>query len=146
MEEKYREIFNEDDVEFSFTYMLNRLEDMWSSANFSELKRCAKRDPRFSSTLRSELACTSNLEEMLDILSDSEFCNWLDIQILKRMGRVAEVPEAMSLIRIYENCIYPKKCSDVKAHIRKEYVNSDDKIAKLKEDVEKKLTVADLMK
>ena len=76
--EEYREKFTEDDVEDSFLYMLSKLE--------------------------KELKFTDTLREMFDLLSNSPFCNWLEIRILKSMADVAGILEATSILKIFEEC------------------------------------------
>ena len=92
--EDYRKRFSEDDVENSFIYMLDRLEELWCHVKFSKFKKICKRDGRLSNELKNELRSTNTLEEMFDVLSNSPFCNWLEIRILKCMATVAGNTEA----------------------------------------------------
>ena len=146
--EEYRERFSEDDVESSFVYMLSRLEDLWSDVQFSKLKNTCKRDGRLSDELRCNLQSTTNLEEVFDLLSNSQFCTWLEIRILKCMAKVADVPEATSMLRIFEECVHGRKCSEVEMHFKKKFINPDHltlmitKLNKHAEDV----IVSDLIK
>ena len=123
--EEYRERFSEDDVESSFVYMLSRLEEIWSDVEFSKLKNSCKRDRRLSDELRNDLQFTTNLEEIFDLLSNSQFCTWLEIRILKCMAKVADVPEATSMLSIFEECVHSRKCSEVGTYFRAKYINPD---------------------
>ena len=146
--EKYRERFSEDDVETSFVYMLSRLEELWSNVEFSKLKSTCKRDRRLSDELRSDLQSTTTLEEMFDLLSDSQFCTWLEIRILKCMAKVADIPEATSMLNIFEECVHSRKCSEVEVHFKKKYINPDHLalvVSKLNKNAEN-MVVADLIK
>ena len=145
----YKERFSETtDVEASFLYLLNKLETLWSTVDFSELKKICKRDNRLSEKLRSDVKNASNLEETFDILSTSPFCTWLELRILKRMAKVAEVPEATQMINVFEECVHYRKCSEVQPYFREKYINPDHLTlveAKLNQSADK-LMVCDLIK
>ena len=146
--EEYRERFSEDDVETSFVYMLSRLEELWSDVEFSKLKNTCKRDRRLSDKLRIDLQSTTNLEEIFDLLSNSQFCSWLEIRILKCMAKVANVPEATSMLNIFEECVYSRRCSEVGTYFKKTYFNPDHLtlvVAKLNKNAED-VTVSDLIR
>ena len=123
--EDYEKKFTEDDVEVSFVYMLHILEKLWSNVEFGILKSACKRDGRLSNELKNSLAYTNTIREIVDILSDTPFCNWLNIRILKSMGTVAEIPEATQVISTFEKCVYNRKCSEVIKHFRKKFINPD---------------------
>ena len=146
--EEYRERFSEDDVETSFVYMLSRLEELWCDVEFSKLRNTCKRDRRLSDELRCNLQSTTNLEEIFDLLSDSQFCTWLEIRILKCMAKVANVPEATSMLSIFEECVHSRRCSEVGTHFKKRYINPDHLtlvVAKLNKNAED-VIVSDLIK
>ena len=146
--EDYRERFSEDDVETSFVYMLSRLEELWSNVEFSKLKNACKRDGRLSDELKNDLRSTTTLEEIFDLLSDSQFCTWLEIRILKCMAKVAGIPEATSMLNIFEECVHSRKCSEVRVYFKKKYVNPDHLtlvVSKLNKNAEN-IIVADLIK
>ena len=145
--EDYRERFSEDDVESSFVYMLSRLEELWENVKFSKLRSTCKRDRRLPDELKSNLHSAVNLEEMFDFLSDSEFCTWLEIRILKCMAKVANIPEAISMLKIFEECVYSRKCSEVKKYFRDKYINPNHltvMVSKLNKNAEN-MIVADLI-
>ena len=121
----YRERFSEDDVVASFLYLISKLEALWSTVDFAELKKICKRDDRLSNELRSELRKAPDLEETFDLLTTSPFCTWLELTILKRMAKVADVPEATNMINIFEECVHKRKCSEVQQYFKKKYINPD---------------------
>ena len=121
----FRERFSEDDVEDSFLYLLSKLEALWSEVDFSELKKICKRDSRLSNELRGEVRKAPDLEETFDLLTTSPFCTWLELRILKRMAKVADVPEATDMINIFEECVHKRKCSEAKPYFKKQYINPD---------------------
>ena len=132
----------------AFFCLLNDLEALWSKSNFSQLIKVCKRDSRLSNELRSDLKKATNLDETFDLLTDSPFCSWLELRILKRMAKVADVPEATHMISIFEECVHSRKCSDVEPYLAKEYINPDhlSKVtAKVNANIEH-LIVADLIK
>ena len=121
----YKERFSEDDVEASFLYLVSKLEALWSEADFSELKKICKRDNRLSNELRNDVRKAPDLEETFDLLTTSPFCTWLELRILKCMAKVADVPEAMDMINVFEECVHKRKCSEVKPYFKKQYINPD---------------------
>ena len=123
--EEYEKQFNEDDVETSFVYILSRLEELWSDIEFSKLKNACKRDGRLSDELKRDLQSTTKLEEIFNLLSNTQFCTWLEIRILQCMAKVADIPEATSMLHIFEKCVHSRKCSEVKMHFKKKYINPD---------------------
>ena len=147
-EEEYRRKFSGDDVETSFVYMLNRLEDLWNNVKFEKFKNVCERDRRLSDEIRNNLEPANTLGKMFNVLSKSPFCNWLEIRILKCMAEVANIPEAIMMLKIFEECVYKRKCSEVETHFVKQFINPDHLalvIAKLNENP-KHTIVADLIK
>lgn len=143
----YKEKFSEIDVEASFKYLLSKLEALWSEVDFSELRKICTRDSRLSNELRSNLEKASDLEKTLDLLAISPFCSWLELRILKHMAKVADVPEATHIIKVFEECIHNRKCSEVKNYFIKEYINPDH-LTLVKAKLNKNacsLTVSDLI-
>ena len=107
--------FSENDVQGSFLILLNRLEDIWKRLpDISNLRKLCKRDRRLPSALKNTLRDAETLEDMFDLLMRSKyFFNWLDIRILKNMATEADIPEATIVIKLFEDCIYCKKCSEI---------------------------------
>ena len=145
--EEYRIKFSEDDVETSFVYMLNRLKDLWSVVKFFILKNASKRDKRLTDELKSNLESANTLERVLDILSKSPFCTWLEIRILKSIAKVADVPEAIKVIDLFEKCVYCKNYSEVVKKCKQQYINDSLTLVSIKLNKNVKyLAVADLIK
>lgn len=127
--------------------MLDRLEELWCDVKFSKLKKICKRDGRLSDELKNVLGSTDTLEKMFDVLSNSPFCNWLEIRTLKCMAAVAGNTEATQMINIFEECVHCKNCYKVRKYLRRRYINPDhltDVKAKLNKNA-KRLPVADLI-
>ena len=122
----YEEKFSESDVEASFLYLLSKLEALWSDADcFNELKKMCERDNLLTDKLKSDVNNVNSLEEFVTLLARSPFCTWLELRILKRMAKVAEVPEATHMIDVFEKCVHSRKCSEVEAYFREKYINPD---------------------
>ena len=132
--EYYEDMFTKSDVESSFVFMLDKLEMLWSDVEFSRLKSICTRDGRLSNELKDKLESTNNLTHIFDLLSNTPFCTWLDIRILKSMANIAGIPEAIKMMAVFEECVYSRKCSEVAKHFKKQYINPDhltEVIAKL---------------
>ena len=162
---KCREVFNGDDVERSFKYMLHRLEELWNKVEFTNLNDVCICDVRLSNELNTKLVSLqddgnsnelrnksknkkSPLREIFNFLSKSPFFNWLDIRILKSMEAVANIREATQMIDIFEKCVHCRKCSDVSDYFMERYFNPDhltQVTAKLNKHANY-LCVADLIK
>ena len=121
----YKEKFSETDVESSFLYLLSKLEAFWSAVDFTELRKICKRDNLLSDKLKRDVKDAPNLEKTIDLLANSPFCTWLELRILKRMAKVADVPEATQMINVFEECVHSRMCSEVKQYFREGYINPD---------------------
>ena len=121
----YKERFSEDDVQDSFLYLLNRLKALWSEVDFSDLNKICSRDQRLSNELRDNVENAKDLEETFYLLSNSPFCTWLELRLLKRMAKVANIPEAINMINTFEECVHNKKCSEVAEYFAKQCINPD---------------------
>ena len=139
--------FINEDVENSFIYMLSRLEKLWSNVDVSKFKNACQRDMRLPHELRNNIESASTLGKILNVLSSTHFCTWLEIRFLKSMANVAEIPKATKMIEVFEKHVYNRKCSEVIRNFRKEYINPDhltEVTAKLNEHAER-LAVTDLI-
>ena len=117
--------FTENDVESSFVYMLSKLSELWNDVKFSKLKDACIRDKRLSPELKRSLELANTLNAMLNLLSSTNFCTWLEIRILRSMAEVADVPKAIKIIDMFKSCVYSKKCFEVAKHLKKSYINPD---------------------
>ena len=123
------------------------MEALWSEVDFSELKKICKRDNRLSNELRDNVKNANDLEETFDLLSNSPFCTWLELRLLKRMAKVADISEATDMINTFEECVHNRKCSEVAEYFAKQCINHDHLTlveAKLNRNADN-LIVADLI-
>ena len=146
--EAYKERFSEDNVEIAFLYLVSKLEALWSESDFFELQKICKRDYRLSHELKSNLINATKLEQITDLLINSPLCNWLELRILQSMATVADIPEAIHMIKAFEDCVHKRKCSEVREYLKERYINPDHLtlvIAKVNQNGEE-MVVADLIK
>jgi len=110
------EAFSDQDVEGAFIYLINQLQKTWSKTNFESLQDVCLRDSRLPNTVKNEIENVSTLRKVFNILTPSRYCTWIDIRILKRMAKVAELSEAKQLIKAFEQAIYSRKYSEVASY------------------------------
>ena len=143
----YKEKFCDDDVEYAFYCLLQKLIDLWSGVDVHELKLFCKWDFRLPHDLTTELNNVNNLEKAFDLLVKTPFCTWLEIRMLERMAKVAKIPEAKILIDMFKKYVHSRKCSEVELYFKKKYIDPDHVTlvtAKFNENAEN-LTVAELI-
>ena len=119
----YRERFNENDIGEAFMYLVHTLKYLWSEVDIHGLKAVCKKDIRLPYELKSSIQSARHIMETLDLLSHSPFCTWLNSEILKDMANIINIPQTAQLIRIFEECIHCRKCTEV--NFNKQFVNPD---------------------
>ena len=96
--------------------MFNKLGILFGEVNFTQLKRaCIQRGTLLPDDFKQKMKAAIKLDDLLDVLDNPLYCNWLNIRVLKRITRSIEsdIPEAKKLIQSYENDVYSRKVSDV---------------------------------
>ena len=94
------------------------------------------------------MQAAETLDDILDTLEKPNYCNWLNIRLLRRIVRLTEIPEAQSLLDAYEKCLYSKKVSEVRPYFKSIYFDPKhfSKVeAKINEHAEM-LVVSDVIK
>ena len=110
----YSEKFEDDDVVAAFAYLFNKLADLFGEVNFMKLKSaCIQRGTLLPSEFKERIKAAVQLDDLLDVLDNPVYCNWLNTRLLKRIVKSVDIPEAKHLIQAYENCVYSRKVSDV---------------------------------
>ena len=90
--------------------------------NFTELKdACIQRGTRVPSEFKQQIKAANKLDDLLNVLDNPVYCNWLNICLLKRIVKIIDIPEAKNLIQAYERCVYSRKVSDVEIHFHSVY-------------------------
>ena len=102
--------------------MFNKLRILFDKVNFTQLKNaCIQRGTRLPSEFKQQIKAADKLDDLLDVLDNPMYCNWLNICLLKRIVKIIDIPEAKNLIQAYESCVYSRKVSDVEIHFHSDY-------------------------
>ena len=101
----------------AFTYLFGRLGNLFAKIDFDEFKRvCMLRGAPLPKKFKNQMKGAQKLDEILDILDNPLYCNWLNVRLLKTIARNINNQEAEKLIQIYEDSVYSRKVSDVKQY------------------------------
>ena len=109
---------------------------------------CMQRGTPLPVEFKQQIMAAGKLDDLLNVLDNPMYCNWLNTRLLMRIVKTVDIPEAKHLIQVYEECVYSRKVSDVKTHFRSGYFKQSHvsfvttKINALHND----LTVADIIK
>ena len=106
--------FEDNDVVGAFVYLLAKLRTLFSEVDFTQLKnaflqRGASPPKEFKQQVREAM----QLDDLLEVLDDPMYCNWLNIRLLKRIVKAIDIPQAKKLIQAYESSVHSRKVSDV---------------------------------
>ena len=74
---------------------------------------CIQRGTILSSDYKQQVKAADELDDLLDVLDNPMYCNWLNTRLLKRIVKMIDIPEAERIIQAYEKCVYSRKISDV---------------------------------
>ena len=91
---------------------------------------------------------TSNLDELLEVLNASDYCNWMNVRMLEKLAASSRQAEAQTLIHKYKKVIFSKRLADILQDIP-ELEITDDYYAKVQDKWKKNLediTVEDIVK
>ena len=108
---------------------------------------CIQRGTLLPTEFKQQIRAAKELDELLDVLDNPMYCNWLNTRLLKRIIKTINIPEAEHLIKAYEECVYSRKVSDVKKHFHSNYfIKSQVSLVEAKiSTLFKSLTVADII-
>ena len=114
----YTKEFEDDDVVGAFAWLFNKLADLFGEVNFMKLKSaCIQRGTLLPSEFKQQIKAAVALDDLLDVLDNPMYCNWLNIRLLKRIVKNVNIPEAKHLIQAYEECIYFQEKFQMLCHI-----------------------------
>ena len=95
---------------------------MFGEVDFTQLKNaCNQRGTRLPGEFKQQIKAAVTLDDLLDVLDNPVYCNWLNIRLLKRIAKAINIPEAKCWIQAYEKCVYSRKVSDVEIHFHSDY-------------------------
>ena len=95
-----------------------------------------------------KINATKNLNELLALLSESLYCNWMNIRMLEKLAASSCQVDAQQLIAKYKKAIFSKKISDVLEDLP-DFEITDEYYAKVRDKWEKDfedVTIADITK
>ena len=122
---------------------------MFGQVNFRKLKNaCIQRGTLLPDDFKEQVKAAVELDDILDILDNPLYCNWLNIRILKRIVNAINVRDAKHLIQAYEKCVYSKKVADVGMYFHSDYFK-ESHVSKVNAKIVgscENLTVADIAK
>ena len=97
--------------------MTSAVEIVLTAGDFSRLRRaCIYKIKNLKSSLPHKLIPqilqTSCMNELLDMLAQSEYWNWFDTRLLEALTYASGSPEAIELLEYFKRTFYPRKISE----------------------------------
>ena len=97
--------------------MTSTVEAVLSGGDFPQLRRaCIHKIKSLKSNLPHKLIPqilrTSSMNELLDMLAQSEYWNWFDTRLLEALTYASGSPEAIKLLEHFKSTFYPRKISE----------------------------------
>ena len=138
------------DIEAAYNNMTSAVETILTVGDFPQLRRaCIHRIKSLKSNLPHKLIPqilrTSSMNELLDMLAQSEYWNWFDTRLLEALTYASGSPEAIEMLEKFKKTFYPRKISEFMPYQLvkpfKEFVSLQDKFDKDPSE----LTVYDLL-
>ena len=105
------------DIEAAYNNMTSAVETVLSGGDFPQLRRaCIHKIKSLKSNLPHKLIPqilrTSSMNELLDMLAQSEYWNWFDTRLLEALTYASGSPEAIKLLEQFKKTFYPRKISE----------------------------------
>ena len=85
---------------------------------------CIQRGSLLPKEFKQQIRAAVVLDDLLDVLDNPMYCNWLNIRLLKRIVKAINIPEAKSIIQAYEEGVYSRKASDLMPYFDPRCFNS----------------------
>ena len=137
-------------IETAYSTMTSAIETILTAGDFHLLRRaCIHRIKSLKGGLPHkmipQILHTSSMNELLDMLAQSEYWNWFDTRLLETLTYASRSPEAIKWLEQFKKTFYPRKISEfipyqlVKPF--KEFISLQDKFDKDPSE----LTVYDLL-
>ena len=107
----------DENVVEAFTYLFSKLEDLFATVNFSKLRSvCMLRGAPLPREFKEQIKAAEKLSDILDVLDNPLYCNWLNVRLLRSISKNIENKTAVKLVQMYEEIVYSRKVSDVKQY------------------------------
>ena len=104
----------DEDVIDAFTYLLTKIETFFNEMDFLNLKnKVVLATVMLPQDIRLKIKNAENSNEIIEVLVDSVYCNWLNVRLLKRIAKNNDNRRAVNVIQIYEDHVYSRKASSV---------------------------------
>ena len=105
------------DIEAAYNNMTSAVETVLTAGDFPQLRRaCIHKIKNLKSNLPHKLIPqilrTSCMNELLDMLAQSEYWNWFDTRLLEALTYASGSPEAIELLECFKRTFYPRKISE----------------------------------
>ena len=105
------------DIEAAYNNMTSAVETVLTAGDFPQLRRaCIHKIKSLKSNLPHKLIPqilrTSCMNELLDMLAQSEYWNWFDTRLLEALTYASGSPEAIELLECFKRTFYPRKISE----------------------------------
>jgi len=137
-------------IDTAFVRTTTTVESILETANFSQLRRaCVQRINTLGSTLPKKLVPkikrTSTLDQLLDLLTQSEYWNWFDTRLFEALTYATGSPEAIEWLEDFKETYYSRKISELIPCVLVRPLNSLIQIEEKFDKDPKDLTVFDLL-
>ena len=107
----------DEDVLDAFTYLLTKIETFFNETDFPKLKnKVVLATIYLPQEIRVKLMAAQKSNDIIVVLVDSLYCNWLNVRLFKRIAKVNDNQKAVKVIQIYEDHVYSRKASSVKKY------------------------------
>ena len=141
-----------DDVNDMFVALVSELRSLLGEEKLPSVRRaCIINDKQLSNKLPEEfvqeVTAATNLDDLFDTISASDYCNWMNIRLLEKMAAASRQHNTFQLIRKYKEAISSLKIKDVLNHFPAVKI-SDEYYSKVKAKWSKELdelTVSDII-
>ena len=113
-----------DDAVIAFAYIFNNVMSLLDTIKFSKLKQiCTLKIAEFPDNFTEQMQEVEKIDKFLEVLSNPLYCSWINTRLLRRIVLMADIPEAVKWIDIYEKWLHPKKVSDVMQYFQAIHFN-----------------------
>ena len=107
----------DEDVIDAFTYLLTKIETFFNEVDFPKLKKkVVLATVLLPQHIRCKIKKAENSNNIIEVLAQSLYCNWLNVRLLKRIAKNNDNQRAVNVIQIYEDHVYSRKASSVKKY------------------------------
>ena len=105
------------DIEAAYNNMTSAIETVLTAGDFPQLRRaCIHKIKSLKSNLPHKLIPqilrTSCMNELLDMLAQSEYWNWFDTRLLEALTYASGSSEAIELLEYFKRTFYPRRISE----------------------------------